>query len=136
MLFGKKKNKEFYRHLEAMNLFVFRIGGFMNATETMTFVFDGEEVKCRVENDFDDEDAEFFVRPLTKKDFIDVLNTAGVGEWNREYCDSNILDGTQWQVQIEYSDGTEPYEINGSNAFPKDFQTFREILTLISGRMI
>ena len=40
------------------------------------------------------------------------------------YC---VLDGTQWNVSFEYSNGKKTLEISGSNDYPYNFDEFAEI---------
>ena len=40
------------------------------------------------------------------------------------YC---VLDGTQWSITFEYSNGKKTLEISGSNDYPYNFDDFAEI---------
>ncbi len=41
--------------------------------------------------------------------------------WDERYSDPRVHDGTQWQLEIIFSDGSSR-KISGSNAWPKDFE--------------
>ena len=38
------------------------------------------------------------------------------------------MDGTQWHLEIYFSDGHEPVKIYGDNAYPYNFREFQELL--------
>lgn len=40
----------------------------------------------------------------------------------------NVLDGTQWELTIEFSDGHKPFKTGGSNAYPYNFAALQELL--------
>ena len=50
------------------------------------------------------------------------LENKKIWEWNKEYIDQNILDGTQWE--IEFSNSVKKVKSYGSNKFPnkKEFK--------------
>lgn len=40
-----------------------------------------------------------------------------IHEWKKSYVDPNVLDGTQWELELKLTKGRH-YTISGSNAFP------------------
>lgn len=52
---------------------------------------------------------------------------ARVNKWKRSYVDENILDGTQWHLKIEFSNGKH-MDKSGSNKFPKNYGKVVSIL--------
>ena len=46
-----------------------------------------------------------------------------LGEWNKEYVDHGVLDGTQWEIKIKLNSGNE-LEYRGSNAYPRNWVEF------------
>ncbi|HYF69472.1 MAG TPA: hypothetical protein VD884_15110 [Ohtaekwangia sp.] len=54
-----------------------------------------------------------------------------IQHWKTEYL-SDILDGTQWEVQVE-ADGT-LYSIYGSNAWPPDYIKLAKLIREITGK--
>lgn len=59
--------------------------------------------------------------------FITEVFDCGVSEWDSTYVDHNILDGTQWSLEI--TGDFETINIIGSNAYPDGFD---KLLTVIS----
>ncbi|MBQ2891839.1 MAG: hypothetical protein IJE45_02990 [Bacilli bacterium] len=54
-----------------------------------------------------------------------------IGEWKNYYDPSrfgvHILDGTQWSVKFEFSNGAKTVEKSGSNDYPYNFEKLLEI---------
>lgn len=49
-------------------------------------------------------------------------------------CDKEkFLDGTQWELTIEFSDGHKSFKIACSNAYPYNFDAIQELLGIDSG---
>lgn len=41
---------------------------------------------------------------------------------------SYVLDGTQWELTIEFYDEHKPFKTGGSNAYPYNFDALKELL--------
>jgi hypothetical protein len=59
------------------------------------------------------------------------LNDLSFLEWEKEYCDDNVLDGTQWTILVTYN-GNLKKKVYGSNAYPKRFETLERELKKIT----
>jgi hypothetical protein len=59
--------------------------------------------------------------------FIDELICMNIFSWNNKYSDENVCDGGYWSLKIEYNKN-ELLEIDGSNAYPNDYDMFFSIL--------
>ena len=70
--------------------------------------------------------------PLTKEEFLDGIRELHIGEWRARYDPSRfgyaVLDGTQWELEIYFSDGHMPVKIHGSNSYPYNFNKLKELL--------
>ena len=64
----------------------------------------------------------------TREEFVSGIVALYIGEWKERYENLYVLDGTQWSISIEYEDGTEPFEIYGSNAYPYNFEDLIDFL--------
>lgn len=55
-----------------------------------------------------------------------------IGEWRSNYDPRRfgyeVLDGTQWELEIFFSDDHKPMKICGSNSYPYNFNKFLELL--------
>ncbi len=59
--------------------------------------------------------------PFTKAEFIEGLKDLHIGEWKRIYDNSYAMDGTQWELEIQYTVDKRKVRISGSNAYPYNF---------------
>ena len=70
--------------------------------------------------------------PYTKEDFLDGIRKLHLGEWRTSYWPERfgctILDGTQWQLTINFSNGHKPLKSYGSNAYPYNYNELLELL--------
>ena len=66
--------------------------------------------------------------PLPKEEFLSGLADLHIGEWKKSYVNPCVLDGTQWQIKIEYENGRRPLKFSGSNAYPYNFTELLELM--------
>ena len=66
--------------------------------------------------------------PKNKQELLDILRTIHIGEWEHRYDNPDILDGTQWELIIEYSNGRKREEYYGSNAFPTNYDELTKLM--------
>ncbi len=90
-------------------------------------LFAREHIPCRIPEDL--KKAELpEAAPSAKEEFVSGLADLHMGEWEKNYDNPYVMDGTQWQIRIEYEDGRRPVEIGGSNAYPYNFSELMELL--------
>ncbi len=108
----------------------FTIGGFFGGHETRTITLSEDHLQMRVERTQIPTPTNFGIEPdypITKEELLDGLRDIHIGEWKHHYYDPNVLDGTQWELTIEYVDGRKA-EYDGSNAYPFSFDRFCELI--------
>jgi len=49
--------------------------------------------------------------------FVHRLFACHIADWKKRYFDPNVLDGTQWELEVSFATG-KPLKIYGSNQFP------------------
>ncbi|UJF16274.1 hypothetical protein LZ578_03860 [Jeotgalibaca sp. MA1X17-3] len=64
--------------------------------------------------------------------FISDLKMVDLLNWKRRYDDPDVLDGTQWEVEIIYKKCNK--RKNGSNMFPAEWDDFCTSIRTISGK--
>lgn len=112
----------------------FSIGGFFGGNSIFVADLSGNELKfeshCYVEQksiDVYDEDGE----PLTKETFLDGIRKLHMGEWIRSYSPKRfnymVLDGTQWEIEIEYNNGHKKVRFDGDNSYPYNFNDLQTL---------
>ncbi len=69
--------------------------------------------------DFISSDPYLEIAEKTEKEYQEFINLVKkeMADWNLEYNNFDVLDGTQWTISFEQ----EKKEYNGSNAFPKNY---------------
>jgi len=129
------KAAAFDDNLSAISRIVFCIGGYFGGYETRTVSFDGEDLQITVQHSLaidPDEPQDEFILPVNKTEFLDELSSLHIGEWRGSYNPERfgymVLDGTQWELEIHYNNGTKPFKSHGSNSFPYNFNAFQELL--------
>ena len=118
----------FDKEIPDISKITLEIGGFFNGYETrIIHLHDNQQrLEQTIIRQFLDFDAEQDF-PLTKEDFLEGLRGVHIGEWHHSYYNNNVLDGTQWELTIEYNDGRKK-SYYGSNAYPFSFNQFRELM--------
>lgn len=61
-----------------------------------------------------------------------IINKLYIYEWPRSSIDKDILDGTQWSIEIKYQ-GRRVIKKLGSNKFPPYFPELKKALSTLSG---
>lgn len=66
--------------------------------------------------------------------FWTAMDGLGVWNWEASYDDPEICDGTQWEVEIYFGDGSHHVRCTGSNRYPELFQQFLEAVEALVGQ--
>ncbi len=129
------KASEFESNIPAICKIIFSIGGYFGGYATRTISFDSEELQVSVEHSLciePEETPDGYLLPLEKDEFLYELARLHIGEWRTSYYPErfgySVLDGTQWELEIQYSNGRKPFKSYGSNSFPYNFNEFKELL--------
>ncbi|SEB99583.1 hypothetical protein [Paenibacillus sp. GP183] len=64
--------------------------------------------------------------------FIYGINNCRILNWEKNYNNLNILDGTHWSLKIELDDRI--IEKSGSNAYPNEWEKFCNIIQKLTGK--
>lgn len=130
---------EFDKNLSAIRKIVFTIGGFFGGYETRTISFENEEMQVNVQYALpvaSEETPIDLLLPYNKAAFLNELSCLHIGEWRSKYnlrrFGYEVLDGTQWELEIHYKNGIKPFKIYGDNAYPYNFDEFKELLGIDS----
>ena len=63
---------------------------------------------------------------ISKSELIDILSEMHLGEWKRNYYNSDSFEGVRWCLDIIYSDGRRRVTFSGINEFPYNFNELAE----------
>ena len=126
--------ERFQENIDCIRKIEFYIGGFFGSRETCTVSIDGEHIQYDTERFFG---RNAFSLPdsigngMSKADFLDALRELYMGEWQSTYRTERfgyvVMDGTQWSLKIEYSNGTRTAYFSGSNAYPYNFDKLKAL---------
>ena len=122
---AEKKAMEFDGNIPYINKLVFSIGGYFDGYETTTFTIDGDKIHKHFEHSLDFDKANIIdgeIEEMDKEDLFEALKDLHIGEWRKRYY-SPVLDGTQWDLEIYFSNGHRTVKIYGSNAYPYNFDS-------------
>ena len=122
-------------NISEISNFTLSIGGFFGGYELHTINLTDGKILHKIRNSrvFEMTDELPQEDELVSKDeFFEAIRNLHMGEWRRTY-DTNrfgilVLDGTQWNVEIEYKNGIKSVSFSGSNAYPYNFQELKDLL--------
>ena len=125
----EKADLEFQRNIGNISKITFEIGDFFEGRIEYVIEFSGDDALLTQSKIYSYDIKEQSV--IDKEEVLDALEELHIGEWEKcydpmrfGYC---VLDGTQWSVTFEYSNGKKTLEISGSNDYPYNFDDFAEI---------
>ena len=106
------------------------LGGYFGGSEERNITFDGEDilVQRNFYNGSEPTEEEPYLG-MKRKDMIEGLKLFHLDKWDPKYVDPYVLDGTQWFVELGFSDGTK-WESIGNNAYPENFGPFMEFMQM------
>lgn len=125
----------FDESVHAICKIVFSIGGFFQGHEIHTIIIDGENIHKKIEDSFIQEESNCRISSnysVSKEELLDGIRELHIGEWRSNYYNNAVLDGTQWSLEIFFSDNHKTVKLDGSNDYPYNFNKFMELLGINS----
>lgn len=131
------KAVEFDDNISFIRQFIFSIGGYFDGYETHTITLTDENLLHDVEHSIMLKPSNFKIPPnypCGKDEFLEEIRELHMGEWRKNYNPERfgytVLDGTQWEIKIEYNNGHRPVKFSGSNAYPYNFEKLEELFNI------
>lgn len=133
----EQKALDFDNSIPYINKIEFSIGGFFGGYETKTYTIDTDKVHVDVEHSLilkpsNIGDAE--IEKIDKQEFLKAFKDLRIGEWCKKYdtyrFNIAVMDGTQWHLEIYFSNGHRPVKIYGDNAYPYNFDRLLELFEI------
>ena len=128
-------SQDFQDNIPYINKIVFRIGGYFEGQELRTYILEDDNVRLYMEHSLrykPGNDKEELECDFTKADLLEGIEELYLGEWLRNYdlsrFDYFILDGTQWELEIYFSNGHRAVKKYGSNSYPYNFREFCDLI--------
>lgn len=109
----------------------FSTGGYFNGYDILIYTIDGNDVYRSSQHYYrhiytDMETGKNI--DLNAEEFFCGLAELHLGEWKSQYVNNDVLDGTEWHLEIHYSNGCKPVRFYGSNAYPYNFDKLLEFV--------
>jgi len=129
---SEEKATTFDSNIDSVNKITFCIGGFFGGyrsyvvelsdnLKAYTKLWEDEEPLVLLEADNEE--------PFTKVTLIAALADLHIGEWRTRYSTQRfgytVCDGTQWELELEFSNGHKPVRFYGDNAYPYNFDKLK-----------
>lgn len=125
-----KIGKVFLKHILFIKTVTFSAGGYFNGLDVTTVQFQANKTIYTMEHQFPSDGlAPVSQEGMPKGQFLEEIQGLHIENWKKDYDDPTIMDGEQWSLTIEFSDGYSPVEISGSNAYPPQFNSLRQLMT-------
>ncbi len=133
----EQKSINFDNSIQYINKIKFSIGGFFGGYETKTYTIGEDKVHVDVEHSLilkpsDIGGAE--IEEMDKEEFLEAFKELHIGEWRKKYdtyrFNIAVMDGTQWHLEIYFSNGHKPVKIYGDNAYPYNFECLLEFFKI------
>ncbi len=93
------------------------------SSESIEISISGEKVSC---NRFSFNHFNERILDISKSELIDILSEMHLGEWKRNYYNSDRFDGVRWCLDIFYTDKRRRINFSGVNEFPYNFNELAE----------
>lgn len=73
-------------------------------------------------------------KKIDKNELLNQLSKLYIGEWRKYYTPErfgySVLDGTQWQLKLEFNNGRRLCKFGGSNSYPYNFNKLLDIFEI------
>lgn len=128
---SKKELKaiSFDENIREIKKITFSIGGFSDGFKN--YVIDiGDSIKATLDYKNEIKEIELISRydePFNLEDFYETIKYIYMGEWKRSYNNPDVLDGTQWKIEVYFSNKNKPVIFEGNNHYPYNFDSFLRI---------
>lgn len=128
------KAMEFDENIPNISKIIFSIGGYFLGSTLVEVNIDETTAELKfayssiptIRDDFDK------IETINKADFLTEFKQLHIGEWRRNYNTKRlgytVLDGTQWELEIHYSNNIKPIKIYGDNAYPYNFERLKDLI--------
>lgn len=127
------KSIELQNNLEHISKITFEIGGYFQGFTEYTIEIADDSVTMSSINRLSPERNEI-EQKIDKYELLYQLSELYIGEWRKYYSPErfgvSVLDGTQWQLKIEFNDGRKQCEFSGSNSYPYNFNKLLDIFEI------
>ena len=125
---------EFDENIANISKIIFSIGGFCCGEELVEVTITDDTVELKYGRSYIPTTPDDFDKTETidKAEFLEEFKQLHIGEWRKNYNTRRfgytVLDGTQWELEIHYSNNIKFIKIYGDNAYPYNFDRLKDLL--------
>lgn len=125
---------EFDENIPNISKIIFSIGGFLCGEELVEVTITDDTAELKYGRSYIPTKPEDFdkIETIDKASFLEEFKRLHIGEWSKNYNTKRfgytVLDGTQWELEIHYSNDIKPVKIYGDNAYPYNFDRLKDLL--------
>ena len=123
------KAMAFEENIPYISRVVLSVGGFTMGYDKRVVEISDDQVHLFAEKFPISDGSEEIAHDLTKTEFLDFIRDLHIGEWRRAYdlyrYGMAVMDGVQWELTLNFSNGHKAVTYHGDNAYPYNF---REVL--------
>ena len=127
------KSIKFQNDLEYTSKITFEIGGYFQGFTEYTIEIADNSATMSSTNRLSPERNET-EKKIDKYELLYQLSELYIGEWRKDYNPERfgfaVLDGTQWQLKLEFNNGRKSHEFCGSNSYPYNFNKLLDIFEI------
>lgn len=128
-------DERFNKRLDDLTSVSLAIGPCFRGQELNLVIFDGEKLISNIpdsrtgsgDDPAGNDDHSPDRKRVDREEFITKLKDLHIGEWDEEYHDLQVMDGTEWEAEFKFSDGSKKLFM-GSNKYPMNFEDFMELM--------
>jgi len=112
---------------EKINRFYFSIGGFFGGYDSIEINKNDTPIKYIHSHSIKGNNDEYVISKEQLNDFLEKIFNNKVLKWKNKYHDNNILDGTQWKLEMDFKD-LPKFDSYGSNEYPSNWKIIFTII--------
>ena len=130
---AEMKSIKLQKDLEHISKMIFEFGGYFQGFTEYTIEIADDSATMSSINRLSPERNEA-KKKIDKNELLYQLSELYIGEWRKDYNSERfgfvILDGTQWQLKLEFNNGRKPCEFSGINCYPYNFNKLLDIFKI------
>lgn len=125
------KEEAIYYAYEKIKKINISIGGFHQGHQSLSIDLKTGEI-IYSHSIYEGDNLSINLDPDVLERFKDKLIDTNILNWKRRYDDNEILDGTQWEIELVRAKRN--IKRSGSNNYPKEWEQFCKLISEISGK--
>ena len=133
---AEKKAADFAARIPLIDKIILNIDSFNLGLEVRTVRFMGERTYLKINNPFYSYPSGKTCRhqlPISRELFLQSIKGLNIGEWRPKYnvkrFGYTVIDGSDWSLEIYFSDEDKPFKVYGDNNYLYNFADLYELLS-------